>query len=163
MCGYVWGKTNIRIEIPVKNQKDRQTYFGALDYQTKEFIVHEYGAGNGENTVAFIEYLQQQRPGQRIVLIWDGASYHKSDEVKDFLAVANAGQEASQWRVTCILFAPNAPEQNPVEDVWLQTKNFIRKFWLLCTSFAVVKWLFKFFTNHQKFDFPKLEQYKRRS
>ena len=44
--------------------------------------------------------------------------------------------------------------QNPVEDVWLQAKNFLRKFWPLCKSFSVVKWLFKFFTNHQEFDFP---------
>lgn len=41
VCGYVWGKTDIRIEIPIKNIKDRQSYFGALDYQTQEFIVHE--------------------------------------------------------------------------------------------------------------------------
>lgn len=163
MCGYVWGKTNIRIEIPIKNEKDRQTYYEALDYHTKEFIVQEESAGNGENTVAFIEHLQQQRLGQRMVLIWDGASYHKSAEVKEFLASVNTGQDASQWQVTCILFAPNAPEQNPVEDVWLQTKNFIRKYWLLCKSFPMVKWLFKFFTHHQRFNFPKLEQYKRRS
>lgn len=57
VCGYVWGRTDIRIEIPLKNEKERQTYFGALDYQTKEFIVHEYPIGNGENTVAFIKYL----------------------------------------------------------------------------------------------------------
>ncbi len=25
VCGYVWGKTDIRIEIPIKNIKDRQT------------------------------------------------------------------------------------------------------------------------------------------
>jgi putative transposase len=159
VCGYVWGKTDIRIEIPIKNEKNRQSYFGALDAQTKEFIIREYPAGNGENTVNFMEYLQKQRPGQRIAVIWDGASYHKSKQVKDFLATVNNGYEASQWRITCLLFAPNAPEQNPVEDVWLQAKNFLRKFWHLCKSFSVVKWLFKFFTNHQKFDFPKLGQY----
>jgi hypothetical protein len=52
-----------------------------------------------------------------------------------------------------------ALEQNPVEDVWLQAKNFLRKYWHLCKSFSVIKWLFKFFTHHQKFDFPKLHQY----
>lgn len=41
ICGYVWGKTDIRIEIPIKNIKDRQTFFGPLDYQTKEFIIQE--------------------------------------------------------------------------------------------------------------------------
>ncbi len=159
----MWGKTNIKIEVPIKNEKDRQTYYGALDAHTQEFIVQEYSAGNGENTVAFIEHLQKQRPGKRIALIWDGASYHKGEEMKAFLAEVNVGKEARQWQVRCILFAPNAPEQNPVEDVWLQTKNFIRKYWLLCISFPVMKWLFKFFTSHQRFDFPKLEQYKKRS
>jgi len=27
------------LKFPLKNIKDRQTYFGALDYQTQEFIV----------------------------------------------------------------------------------------------------------------------------
>jgi transposase len=92
--------------------------------------------------------------------IADGASYHRSDEVKKFLASVNDRTSSkAEWQITCIRFAPNAPEQNPVEDVWLQTKNFLRRFWPLCKSFPVVKWLFKFFTNHQEFDFPKLHQY----
>jgi transposase len=159
VCGYVWGRTDVRIEIPVKNIKDRQTYYGALDAKTKEFIVHEHPVGNSSNTVKFIQDLQAQRPGQRIALIWDGAKYHKSDEIKQFLASVNQEQAPEQWQITLILFAPNAPEQNPVEDVWLQAKNFLRKFWPLCKSFPVIKWLFKFFTNHQQFDFPKLGQY----
>ena len=158
VCGYVWGQKNIRIEIPLLNQKKRQTYYGALNYQTSEFISEEFSAGNGENNVKFMKKLQQHYLGKRIAVIWDGASYHKSSEVKQFLSVVNDGYEAQKWQFTCILFAPNAPEQNPVEDVWLQAKNFLRKFWHLCKSFPVVKWLFKFFTNHQKFDFPKLQQ-----
>ena len=158
-CGYVWGKTDIRIEIPITNQKKRQTYFGALNYQTKEFIVHEYAVGNGENAVNFMKYLQQRYPKQRVALIWDGASYHRSDEVKNFLATVNDQHEASAWQFTCIILAPNAPQQDPVEDVWLQGKNGLRKFWYLCKSFPAVKYLFKFFTDNQKFDFPKLKQY----
>jgi len=159
VCGYVWGQTNTRIEMPIKNTKDRQTYFGALDYQTQEFIVHEYPCGNSSNTIKFINNLQAQRPGKKIALIWDGAGYHKSDEIKEFLASVNDNHLPEQWQITCILFAPNAPEQNPVEDVWLQAKNFLRKFWPLCKTFSAIKWLFKFETNHQKFDFPKLHQY----
>jgi len=85
--------------------------------------------------------------------------YHKSQKIKDLLAKKNEGKEESQWQFTCILFAPNAPEQNPVEDVWLQAKNFLRRFWYLCRSFPVVKYLFRFFTDHQRFDFSKIEQY----
>lgn len=113
MCGYAWGKRHLRIEVPIKNEKDRQTYYGALDAHTQEFIVQEYSAGNGENTVAFIEHLQKQRPGQRLVLIWDGVSYHKCEEIKEFLATVNVGQDAGQWQVRCILFAPNAKRAKP--------------------------------------------------
>ena len=40
ICGYVWGKTNERVTIPVVNARYKQTYFGALDYKTKEFITY---------------------------------------------------------------------------------------------------------------------------
>ena len=152
------GKTDIRIEIPIKNIKDRQTYFGGLDYQKKEFIVRA-PQGDSDSTIDFIKYLRSQHPGKRIALIWDGASDHKSDELKGFLTTINQHYQPEQWQITCILFAPNAPEQNPTEDVWLQAKNFVRKYWHLCKSFSVIKWLFNFFTHHQRFDFSKLHQY----
>jgi len=80
-----------------------------------------------------------------------GLLYHKSDEVKEFLASVNDQNEPENRAIHCILFAPTSPEQNPVEDVWLQAKNFVRKYWRLCKSFKVVKWLFKFFINNKKY------------
>jgi len=158
-CGYVWGRTDRRIEIPITNQRERQTYFGALNYTTKEFILKEYDTGNGENTKHFMEFLQEKYIGKKIVLIWDGASYHRSDVVKSFLSSVNDGKLSKDWLFTCILFAPNAPKQNPVEDVWLQGKNFLRKIWQLHNSFPLVKFLFKFFLEHRFFDFPKIDKY----
>jgi transposase len=76
----------------------------------------------------------------RIALIWDGASYHRSQAVKDYLASVNQGLQESEWRITCIRFARNDPRQNPVEDIWLQAKRFIREFYHLCQSFSTVKW-----------------------
>jgi len=52
-----------------------------------------------------------------------------------------------------------APEQNPIEDVWLQGKEVIRKYWHLCQEFKVVKWLFKWTINHSLFNFGKLSMY----
>ena len=159
VCGYVWGRIDISMEIPITNQKTRQTYYGVLNYQAREFILRPYEQGNGANTVDFMQYLQKQNPGKRIVMLWDGATYHKSQEVKACLAETNDGKEASEWQFRCILFAPNSPEQNPVGDVWLQAKNFLRRFWLLCRSFPAVKYLFEFSLDHQQFDFSKIEQY----
>lgn len=159
LLGYVWGRTDERIEVPLKNEKERQTYYGALDYQSQEFIVKEYKGGNTENTIDFLNYLQRQRPGKRLAIFWDGASYHDSQEFREYLSKINQSLLEEEWLITCTKFAPNAPEQNPVEDIWLQGKNFLRHFYHLCSSFKIVKWLFKFFTDGQIFDFPKLFQY----
>lgn len=54
---------------------------------------------------------------------------NRSQAVKDYLASVNQGLEESDWKITCIRLAPNDPRQNPVEDVWLQGKRFIREFY----------------------------------
>jgi transposase len=159
VCGYVWGQTNSRMEIPIKNEKDRQTYFGALNYQSKEFTIEAYPAGNGESTVKFVKNLQRKYQHKKIVLIWDGASYHRFGEFREYLAQVNQASLADNLEITCILFAPNAPQQNPVEDIWLQAKNFLRKYWYLCKSFWAVKKLFELFYDSSEFDFPKIHQY----
>ena len=80
-----------------------------------------------EKTVEFLKYLQKKRPGQRIAVIWDGASYHQYDKMREYLEEINNKLSQSQWQVTCILFVPHAPEQNPVEDIWLMAKKAIRE------------------------------------
>ena len=41
LLSYAWLRTDKQIETPLKNERERQTYYGALDYKTKEFIVQE--------------------------------------------------------------------------------------------------------------------------
>jgi putative transposase len=128
LTGYVWGQSKRRIEVTITNEKDRQTYFGGLNYQSKQFPVQSYPSGAGKSTVKFIKHLQKKYKKRRIILILEGASYHKHGEFRDFLASVNSDKEPSDWSITCILFAPNSPQQNPVEDIWLQAKNFLIKY-----------------------------------
>ena len=157
--GYVWGKRGEPTQVPVVNEKERQTYYGVINYATHEFIVNPYDAGNGANTVDFIKYLRSKYDPARMLLIWDGASYHKFSEMRDYLEAVNSGLDAKDWPVTCILFAPYAPEQNPVEDIWLKGKNFIRKNFIECNTFSDVKRVFEDFLDGATFDFPKLNMY----
>ena len=61
----------IRIEVPITNEKDRQTYLGALNYQSKEFHVQSHLSGDGKSTVKFIKYFLQNRyKNRKIILIW---------------------------------------------------------------------------------------------
>ena len=50
-------------------------------------------------------------------------------------------------------------EQNPVEDIWLQAKTWVRKFGNRIGSFSLVKWFFNFTIQQQIFDFPKLHKF----
>lgn len=160
ISGYGWSRRNQRVDTPVKSIRKRQTYYGALDYLSKRFTIHEYERGNEDHTIAFLQYLQSlAAPKTRFLILWDGASYHRCAKVRAFLEQVNSGLSQEEWKITCIRLAPNAPEQNPVEDVWLQGKRFIRKYAVLCKTFSSVKLLFKLATHLQTFLFDKAFMY----
>ncbi|MBD1891620.1 transposase, partial [Coleofasciculus sp. FACHB-SPT9] len=81
LCGYVWGKTNERIQVPITNERSKQTYYGGVNIYTQQCLIQASEAGNSEGTIAFLKYLERQCPNSRIALIWDGATYHRSIEV----------------------------------------------------------------------------------
>ena len=90
---------------------------------TGEMILRSYSQANTLSTIKFVQELQSQHPEAKIVLIWDGASYHRWQELRNFLAQANRGEE---WNIDCLRFAPYAPEENPIENVWGQLKQMLR-------------------------------------
>ncbi len=130
-----------------------------LNLYNKDFVLAPYPKGNGENTILFIQYLQALYPNKKLILIWDGARYHRSKEVQAYLHQMNQGLEEKDWKITCLLFAPNAPDQNPVEDVWLQGKTFLRKHFYENKNFQQVKRCFVNFLNERVFNFSKTEWY----
>lgn len=159
LTGYVWGRTDEAIGVSVVNERQKQTYYGAVDYLSGEVLLKAFDAGNSENTVHYLRYLQQQSPNQRLLVLWDGASYHRSEVVRQFLAQLNEEKPEQEWQIHCVCFAPHCPQQNPIEDIWLATKTWVRRFCGLAQSFARLKWLFEWFVQNTTFDFPKLHMY----
>jgi DDE superfamily endonuclease len=70
----------------------------------------------GVEVVLFLRHLERWLPGPLIV-IWDSASIHRGQAVKDFLA---AGHGA---RIHLVLLPGYAPELNPDEGVWHTLKD----------------------------------------
>jgi transposase len=157
--GYVWGRRNERTEVPIQNVKQRQTYYGVLNLDNQEFILNPYASGNGECTVEFIQYLRGLYPDKKLIIIWDGATYHHGKKMQAYLGQVNQGLEEKDWKVTCLLLAPNAPEQNPVEDVWLRGKNFLRSHFYENNTFQKVKMSFFNFLNNKVFNLGKCGWY----
>ncbi len=52
VCGYVWGKRGEAIEVPMTNYRQRQTYYGAVNFVSREFHLQAFPAGDSENTTS---------------------------------------------------------------------------------------------------------------
>ena len=159
VCGRVWGKRNTAVEVPMTNARHRQTYYGAVNLLTGEVHLQECEAGNGATTVAYLEWCQRLYPGKRLLYLWDGASYHRGVEMQEFLVRENAGLAEAEWAVTCLPFAPHAPEQNPVEDLWLKGKNYLRRQFAVNKTFAQVRQCFRDFLQGLQFESAKFRWY----
>lgn len=160
VCGYVWGPTDQRLIVPITNQKEKQTYYGALDCLSGQAVLKDYPCGNSQQTIAFLKFLRQSYPQQRLTLLWDGASYHRSSELVTYLTEVNGDLPPEQWPLTCIRLAPYAPEQNPIEDVWHQAKRSLRQNYHLFSTFKAVKQHFVQAIQDQTFSFHKLLAYR---
>jgi hypothetical protein len=53
----------------------------------------------------------KKRPNSRLTIIWDGASYHKSQEFREYLDFVNKEKRPENWQINCILFAPMPPNK----------------------------------------------------
>lgn len=148
------------IVVPVVNERSKQTYYGAVDYLEGELLLKACALLEIPKipliTSAICAF---QFPNQRLLILWDGASYHRSQSVRCFLNETNQSLPTEQWKIHCIRFAPNCPSQNPIEDIWLQAKTWVRRFCALVPTFSHLKWMFEWFINNTTFDFATLQMY----
>ena len=103
------------------------------------FLMQSYPKANSQHTVDFIRYIQQRRPGPQVLIFWDGASYHYQQAMRAFLKTIQAHRPPDEWKVRCMRLAPYTPQENPVEDIWLKGKTFVRTHALWTTSFEQIK------------------------
>lgn len=158
-CGYTWLPKNKKVAVGMTNFRKRQTYYGFVNIVDGRFGLYEYDRGDGASTVDFLKKVRDRFKGKTVWLVWDGASYHKCKEVAAYLAEVNNGLDEEDWTLRLILFEKNAPDQNPVEDIWLKGKNFLRRNFYRFNSFAKVKKGFKGFLDGNSFHFHKYQWY----
>jgi transposase len=159
LISHLWGDTKNRLKIPLANPKNRQTYYGALELFDSQLYVEEYPSGNGIYTVDFLKKLIGKNPHKKIIIFWDGVSYHRGEEMQNFLAEINQNLEPKEWKITCEKFAPYAPEENPIEAIWLSLKNLLRRCYRFCKNFRIIKQIFKLLIDLKLFKFPNLQTY----
>jgi len=157
--GYVWGKKSERIEVPIKNERERQTYFGCANLANGEAMVKKYSTGNGENAVLFLKEVLKKYQGKQVILLWDKATYHTGNAVKMFLKELNDGLEKKDWRLRLELLPVAAPEENPMETIWLKAKNRVRNLFIECEAFKDLKRIFEEYVSNNTFTFGKMKNF----
>jgi putative transposase len=159
--GYGWGPIGQPLTTPISNGKQKQTYYGALNLMTGQTLLQPFAKGDSEATLTFLDCLRANFPAHQLTLIWDGATYHRSDRLRAYLDTLNHHLAAEQWPITCIQLAPHAPEQNPLETVWGYAKAHLRQSFHSLPSFAKVKHLFVDTIKNNFFLFQDLLHYQK--
>lgn len=100
-------------------KREGRSFYGALEVGTGQCHLREIvGKQVSERTVEFLEFLESLYPGKRILLLWDGAPWHRG-KVKEYLKRKN-----KHFWIELLYFPPYSPDLNPQEHVWKSAKRY---------------------------------------
>jgi transposase len=89
----------------------RLNWYGAYDFSEGRCFMWHEGACNGDHTIGFLKRLKHwlNEDKRQIVIIWDGAPWHRSHKVR--AAAAELGMQVIQ-------LPGYSPDLNPIEGLW---------------------------------------------
>ena len=109
--GHGWFKTGIRTPVKIKLGYKNFYLYSAVNPKTgKEFTLLLPNVNINCMNI-FLEELTKQSKSQKIVIVMDGAGWHKSDR----LIISK--------NIRIIILPPYSPELNPTEKLWQYIKD----------------------------------------
>jgi len=97
--------------------RDKTSFYGTLDLKTGREIVTPSPTMNSDATAQHLQQILDTIPTGPILLLWDRAPWHAGQPVRDLLA-ANP-------RLDIMRFPVAAPDENPQEHVWKDTRRHV--------------------------------------
>lgn len=110
----VWSPRGQTPVVRVDAGRSKAGFYGTLDLKTGEEIVTRSAVFNAEVSAQHLQQVLATFPGRPILLFWDRAPWHRGEPIRRLLA-ANPRLEIMEYPVA-------APELNPQEQVWKQTR-----------------------------------------
>jgi hypothetical protein len=80
----VWYSKGKQPEVRVEQKREGKSYYGALNVTTGTCHLMEFERQVSRNTVQFLKGLEKAYKGKKVLLLWDGAPWHRG-EVKKYL------------------------------------------------------------------------------
>lgn len=108
---YCWCFPGFRPTVPCHHIREYRYAYGAVEPLTGEsfFLVMPYCNTNCMNV--FLQKLSEQYPTDRILLVCDGAAWHKARAL------------AVPFNIRLLFLPPATPEMNPIEQIWKELRK----------------------------------------
>jgi transposase len=111
--GYTWSPLGEANWVPSSSPglSARLNCFGAYNFTDGACFIWENGKCNGDTTMSFLQQLAHwlDEKHRQVILIWDGASYHRSQKVRTC---------AAQLGFQILPLPGYSPDLNPAEGLW---------------------------------------------
>ena len=107
----VWLPVGKGVRIEASNKREKRCIYGFLNVKTGSEHSFKTDYTNSLTTCNILSELLKLYPNQKIVIIWDNASWHRSSTVHDFLTTHSE-------KFHLFAFPPYYPDENPQEHMW---------------------------------------------
>ena len=111
----IWLKKGEYPKIEVSNTKKNKSLYGFLNIKTGKEHTFVKDWQNMHITAEVLKEIRALYPEQKILLVWDGAGWHRGSVVQDFIK--------ADGKIETIYFPPYSPEENPQEHVWKEGRS----------------------------------------
>lgn len=115
-----WLKRGERTVVKVDRTREAQSFISFLDQKSFTCDTYRMAWQNQEEVLKAFGTFLKDHPKKKICIIWDNASFHKGKEIKKALSRGGLLE-----RVHLIAMPPYAPDENPIEKVWKDSKGAI--------------------------------------
>jgi transposase len=109
--GYGWSARGQRFWIGSHSPRlaDKLSFYGLYLYNEGEVRLWPYARANAEHTIDVLHRLRAEWPDQPLMLVWDGAPYHRAKAVRE---------AATALQIELVPLPGYSPDFMPVEALW---------------------------------------------
>jgi transposase len=141
-----WLKKGERTVVKVNRKKESQSYIGFLNQKNHACELFELDWQKSSEVLKACKTFLEKYPNKKICIVWDNASFHKSEEIRKELKTGGILE-----RVHLIAMPPYAPDNNPIEHVWNTAKQAVSN--IQHDTFTETKQAFASFVSQRTFSY----------
>jgi len=147
---YVWLPKDIEpAKIKIATKRKNKSIYGFFNIKTGQENAFVTDWQNMFITVEILKKMMEVYPNKKLLILWDGAGWHRGSEVQKFI-------EENKPLIKTILFPAASPDLNPQEHVWKAGRSNVTHNRFISDIDIAAK-EFVTFLNEKKFDYSFID------